>query len=164
MSRPSRRNTYNTYLHSPTWKRLRRQALTRDKFKCRGCGDPAQHVHHDRYPNVYGQEKLSWLYSVCADCHTAIHEMVNAGAKLKTATRQVVVVMNDPMVRPRKQKKAKKQVTRDDVVRLKRRLENPSPKVSPSTKMKRTLKEENDRLHQIAVNRRVREAARKGLA
>lgn len=163
MSRPSRKNAYNAYLNSPTWKRLRRQALTRDKFKCRGCGDPAAHVHHDRYPNVYGQEKLSWLYSVCADCHTSIHEMVNAGARLKTATRQVVVVMNDPMVRPRKQKRAKKkQVTHEDVVRLKRRLEQ--PRGNPRKKLEKSLKEENDRLHQVAVNRRRREAAKKGLA
>ncbi len=163
MSRPSRKNAYNTYLNSAAWKRLRTQALTRDGFKCRGCGDPARHVHHDRYPNIYGQEKLSWLYSLCADCHTAIHEMVNTGVRLKTATRQIVVVMNDPMTRPRKQKRAKKQVTRDDVVKLKRHFEK-SPRGNPRKKLVRSLQEENDRLHQIAVNRRAREAAKKGLA
>ncbi len=161
MTRPTRRATYAEYLNSPQWKRMRKQALTRDGFKCRGCGDPAQHVHHDRYPNVYGQEKLSWLYSLCADCHTAIHTQVNAGVRLKSATRQIVVVMNEPTTRPRKQKRAKKkQVTRDDIVRLKRRLENPGRR-SASEAFKLSIEKENDRTHQILQANKQRREARK---
>lgn len=156
------RESYRDYLNSPTWKRLRQAALKRDGGRCKSCGAKAIHVHHARYPKVLGEERPETLHSLCVPCHEEIHRLVREdGLSLRIATRRIIA--NDrPVPKRRKAKKKKKQVTHGDVVRLKRHLEKPRPKVNQNTKLKMTLKEENDRLHQVAVNRRRREAAKKG--
>ncbi len=160
MSRPSRKNAYNTYLNSATWKRLRKQALERDGGRCRGCGGRALHVHHARYPHKLGTEKPEWLYSLCISCHEAIHALVNQGETLGNATLSVVSDRN--RAAPKKGRRKKKQVTREDLVRLKNHLSNPRPKVSQNKRRTLGIQEENDLLHKLAVKRRAREAAKKG--
>ena len=71
--RKNKKDSYAKYLESPTWRKIRARALKRDKHTCRACGEKAQVVHHVRYPERLGQEKMEWLYSLCAPCHNAIH-------------------------------------------------------------------------------------------
>lgn len=96
--RGDRKAEYLKYLESPAWKRLRKQALLRDGGKCRGfdCTAPAVNVHHDRYPQVLGTEKLDWLFSVCVDCHALIHSLTAKGTPLPDATRVVLGVASVP--------------------------------------------------------------------
>lgn len=71
--REEKKENYAKYLESSTWRKIRARALKRDKNKCRACGEKAEHVHHIRYPKKLGDEKMEWLYSLCAECHNAIH-------------------------------------------------------------------------------------------
>lgn len=66
---------YETFLKSPDWKRLRRQALERDKHICqlrhRGCTRRATIVHHITYDR-WREKHVQDVISVCRPCH--IHE------------------------------------------------------------------------------------------
>ncbi len=92
--RGDRKAEYLKYLESPVWKKLRKQALLRDGDQCCGvdCTARAVAVHHDRYPEVLGTEKLDWLFSVCMDCHGLIHSLTKKGTPLQEATRTVLGV------------------------------------------------------------------------
>jgi hypothetical protein len=154
------RQSYIDYLNSPTWRRIRKAALIRDRHTCRACGDPAQHVHHDRYPNTLGQEKQSWLYSLCADCHAEIHAIVDSGVNLKSATRHVVMRTNTP-IRKKKQRKVKKKVvTTASVKRLQAHFKN-GP--SANTRFKSKIHEENEKMRATLLANKRRREARKGL-
>jgi 5-methylcytosine-specific restriction endonuclease McrA len=62
--------TYRDYLQSDVWKRIRRQVLERDQYKCFCCGRPATEVHHQKYSKqeLMGT-KLDKLVSICRGCH-----------------------------------------------------------------------------------------------
>jgi hypothetical protein len=69
----SRRERYYAYLHSDTWKRLRREALERDGRRCRLCNANTNlHVHHRYYPEVLGTETIDALTTLCQRCHEEI--------------------------------------------------------------------------------------------
>jgi 5-methylcytosine-specific restriction endonuclease McrA len=57
---------------TPAWRRLRAQALRRDRHRC-GCGAPATQVHHRKPRELGGRDELANLVSVCARCHAAAH-------------------------------------------------------------------------------------------
>ena len=64
--------TYDAYLKSGQWKRLRRQVLARDAL-CGVCGDrPAVVVHHLTYVRRY-REQLEDLQGLCETCHNVEH-------------------------------------------------------------------------------------------
>ena len=58
---------WNTYLESRAWKQKCDKVLSRDKHKCRECGEPAEKVCHKRYDQL-GREPLSDLVSRCKGC------------------------------------------------------------------------------------------------
>lgn len=158
------RQSYVDYLNSPTWKRIRKAALIRDRYTCRACGDPALHVHHDRYPHTLGQEKQSWLYSLCAECHAEIHAIVASGVNLKSATRHVVMRTNTPVRKTKAQKgrsKKKKVVTTASVKRLQQHFRNGGGS-SANTRFKSKIHEDNEKLHQTLLANKRRREARKG--
>jgi len=65
---------FNAYLSSETWANNRKLRLEHDGFKCQICGSGKNlSVHHITYERL-GDEDLSDLITVCADCHKKIHE------------------------------------------------------------------------------------------
>jgi hypothetical protein len=66
------------YLH-PNWQKVRLVILSRDKFRCRTCGDKNSqlHVHHSTYENCQyiWDVDFNTLITLCDACHTGIHEM-----------------------------------------------------------------------------------------
>ena len=70
----SRKSYYGRYIRSKTWFRIRAMIIKRDSEECVVCGEEALHVHHWKYPKVFGTEKLKWLSAICYRCHGIIHE------------------------------------------------------------------------------------------
>ena len=64
---------YNDYLSSLYWLEKREAVLKRDNNKCCICGGLANQVHHLTYQRV-GNELLDDLISICAQCHTNLHQ------------------------------------------------------------------------------------------
>jgi len=65
--------TYDEYLLSSTWKKIRKKILKRDDYKCQICGKPANEVHHKRY-RKWGEENEDDLIAICKTCHEAKHK------------------------------------------------------------------------------------------
>jgi len=67
--------TYDDYIASPMWQRLRAEALERDGHSCRLCDSSvALEVHHRRYPTQgrWDLDSTEHLTTLCADCHGAV--------------------------------------------------------------------------------------------
>lgn len=63
-------DSYEEYLDSALWGRLRGKVLARDRHRCYACGDRAAQVHHASYSvKVLKGKDRSKLMSVCAGCH-----------------------------------------------------------------------------------------------
>jgi len=68
-------SSYEEYLQSPLWNRIRRKCLTQAEHSCAGCGRRATLVHHRDYrPRVLQGEELSPLVPLCETCHEKIHK------------------------------------------------------------------------------------------
>lgn len=65
--------SHRKYLQSSKWQEIRTAALNHYGKTCNKCGDYATDVHHLRYPDVQGEEKMEDLEILCRDCHEAIH-------------------------------------------------------------------------------------------
>ena len=71
----SRRDEYQKYIQSPAWKSLRLLAIKKAPY-CALCSKTKKlHVHHRKYPKVFGEEPLEWLTVLCSDCHARFHKM-----------------------------------------------------------------------------------------
>jgi 5-methylcytosine-specific restriction endonuclease McrA len=155
--RQEKKEAYALYLKSSTWKKIRAAALTRDRHTCRACGRRAEVVHHIRYPAKLGQEKMEWLYSLCARCHDEIHRRATT-TTLRKATHHV---LGSPA--PSRKKKRKKTKRQDELLAAKlKELENWKPKMKQPAKGKKkrmSLAAENDRLHSFFTANRARRAA-----
>src|SRR3989304_6980512 len=65
---------YEVYLDSPVWKKLAKAARWAAGYKCDQCGfTSGLHVHHQRYPKVWGEETLEDLIVLCGYCHSKGH-------------------------------------------------------------------------------------------
>lgn len=59
---------------SSKWKELRDQRLAKDDYRCKRCKTAKQlRIHHIRYPEVWGEESVDDLVTLCDDCHSQIH-------------------------------------------------------------------------------------------
>lgn len=66
---------YHEYLaNSPEWEARRNAVMFRDGYKCRICGEDANHVHHLTYERKFN-ESIYDLIAVCERCHTMIHNL-----------------------------------------------------------------------------------------
>ena len=67
--------SYDDYLQSEWWQRLRSHVLSHLTSECEFCGNTATQVHHVRYPRTsdLGSESIKSLYAVCARCHGITH-------------------------------------------------------------------------------------------
>ena len=65
---------YKEYLETDHWKKTRKRALHRAKYKCQLCGSKENlNVHHNTYENR-GQEKDEDLIVLCQECHAKFHD------------------------------------------------------------------------------------------
>lgn len=70
--------TEDDYMNTRVWQKLRGLVLKRDGYRCTECGTGKQlEVHHLSYPDVWGEEPLSELKTVCRECHKKIHLIDN---------------------------------------------------------------------------------------
>ena len=72
--------------HTPTWRRLRRRVLVRDRHQCHDCqrqGLSRVEVHHLVHLADGGSDDLENLICLCYDCHRARH----ASAGRRDSTR-----------------------------------------------------------------------------
>lgn len=76
-----KRREYGRFMRSQPWKLLRSRVLARDNYTCRVCGEPGDEVDHLTYERFGGDERLSDLRTVCADCHQRAEQRRRAGGK-----------------------------------------------------------------------------------
>lgn len=69
----SQKQIYWAYQQTDRWESLREERLVLDQHRCRMCNDPANCVHHRLYPEVYGEESVNDLTSLCNHCHEHFH-------------------------------------------------------------------------------------------
>lgn len=73
---------YKDYLESRLWIKTRLKVLTRDKFKCRICGNFGGNIHHLRYDRATLLGKsIKGMITLCGECHKYIE--FEDGKKLK---------------------------------------------------------------------------------
>lgn len=66
-------SSYDEYLQSEHWQKLRKMILISAGEKCQRCGSRAAlQVHHETYDNL-GHERVDDLLAVCRECHDKIH-------------------------------------------------------------------------------------------
>lgn len=69
----SKKKIYWAYQQTDRWQELRQARLELDKHRCRLCNAPATCVHHCRYPEIFGEETIDDLTSLCDRCHNNYH-------------------------------------------------------------------------------------------
>jgi len=70
---------YYAYLQTDTWKQKRDRVVKRDMGRCRICNSSKfLNVHHRKYPEVYGEELLIDLITLCKVCHELFHFKINS--------------------------------------------------------------------------------------
>ncbi len=89
--------SYQQYLRSEEWKRIRRTVLRRDKYRCRSCGRTARQVHHGSYSTAVklGQD-LSQLFSLCGGCHLIATFRVSGSRRSKEEVLEMAAALNRP--------------------------------------------------------------------
>lgn len=59
---------------SPIWLKLREGRMKLDNYQCQKCGKAYNLVvHHIRYPEIWGEEDIKDLITLCDDCHKKTH-------------------------------------------------------------------------------------------
>jgi 5-methylcytosine-specific restriction endonuclease McrA len=104
----TRRKEYSDYLRSEKWKTLRKSALIQSGNKCQVCNDvKSLHVHHRKYPEVFGDEPLSDLTVLCQKCHNLFHEksnLKNCSGTKKTKAEKTEKKRNEKKLKRRRAK------------------------------------------------------------
>lgn len=82
----TRQKQYGEYLESDRWKEKRDRIMQKAGGKCRFCGKPAKHVHHETYKRR-GREKDVDLTAVCDHCHAMLHRKYDQRNPRLTSTK-----------------------------------------------------------------------------
>lgn len=62
------------YMKTTVWLKIRSRRLRIDDYKCQRCGSGINlSVHHLVYPDVWGEERIEDLVTLCANCHSEVH-------------------------------------------------------------------------------------------
>jgi len=62
-------------LNSYSYRKLRSDVLERDDWRCQYCGSSDRlQVHHIRWRGRLGDDTDENLITLCADCHSGIHQ------------------------------------------------------------------------------------------
>ena len=97
MAKNRRRSSYERFLETSVWARLRRQALAAAQGRCQECGARATEVHHVSYARFGGGELPEDLRAMCHTCHrdhhrhTLPHIWLSTQVAMKHAKTQVGV-------------------------------------------------------------------------
>lgn len=72
------------YHKSKDWRRVRRQVLRRDRYRCKVCNQTSRtlHIHHINYRAFTDKESMDNLITLCVTCHAKQHK-VNGPAILE---------------------------------------------------------------------------------
>lgn len=104
----TRKELYYDYLKSSRWAELRAEAIELSGGKCQVCNDVDDlHVHHRQYPEVFGEEPLSFLTVLCRRCHKMFHDSVslkNKNGNKKTREEKRVDSKNKKRLASRRRK------------------------------------------------------------
>ena len=67
--------TYQDYLNSEEWGKLRKQAIEKADNRCEQCGNTSlkMQVHHWRYPEDWTKDKIDNVVALCWECHEKRH-------------------------------------------------------------------------------------------
>src|SRR5262249_17162400 len=69
-------------LDPEAYRKLRREVLARDGWRCQQCGSTASlHVHHRLFRSHGGEDGMDNLITICAHCHDAIHRELGSQFK-----------------------------------------------------------------------------------
>ena len=61
-------------LNNGIWIKIREDVKRRDKNVCVHCGAAYPlTVHHSKYPQIWGEENLNDLETLCEECHNKVH-------------------------------------------------------------------------------------------
>lgn len=82
--------TYKEYLSTNHWLKVKtKMRKSKYEYRCYCCGkNKTLQLHHKTYKRV-GKERLTDLIWLCADCHQKVHNKVNSGCDLWSASRKV---------------------------------------------------------------------------
>jgi 5-methylcytosine-specific restriction endonuclease McrA len=62
-------------LHSESYKKLCRDVLQRDGWKCQFCGSVENlQIHHKKFRSHFGDDSEQNLITLCANCHSWAHQ------------------------------------------------------------------------------------------
>lgn len=69
---------YEAFLKSYQWLQvIRPRIFKRDRYRCRACGSRHNlQIHHVCYDDPLGQERDSFLITLCDDCHEAVTQYI----------------------------------------------------------------------------------------
>lgn len=82
--------SYDEYLASPTWRRIRKKALKRCRWKCCACGFRAIQVHHRNYSKAtLTKGAARGLIAICVECHKKIEFRGGLKVGLAEANRRL---------------------------------------------------------------------------
>jgi len=102
---------YKRYLKTTMWKAIRGTALLRANWTCEWCkGTEHLHVHHNRYPRIFGTETPEMLQVLCSICHAEAHGRPYILCRAPKAQKQERKArLRDQKLAERAQKKAARQ-------------------------------------------------------
>ena len=87
------KDEYLAYLRSPEWASKRQRKLS-VKSRCEACNkivDWGGHLHHITYQRIFN-ETLNDLMIMCKDCHKEVHNLINSGEGLLSATAKIAKI------------------------------------------------------------------------
>jgi hypothetical protein len=145
--------TYEAYLKSDHWQRVRRLKFARNGARCEECGGRSRlEVHHLSYDRL-GRERLEDLKVLCRACHASAHGL---GADQYHA----VVIEGEAVREYERTRGAGQRNQRLSKPERKRRAREAKQLRTQKPQRRDRLAEENDRLHRAQVrNREHREEA-----
>lgn len=82
--------TYQEYLASDEWKKIRHKASKRARYKkCAKCGSKKKiHLHHKNYKWLGTKNAMVNIIPLCADCHDEVHQIAKSeNLSVSKATR-----------------------------------------------------------------------------
>ena len=86
--------SYDEYLETALWRRIKRRVLERDSKRCIRCGGKANRVHHRSYDDavMLGNDDTK-LASICEGCHTVIH--FDGGGRKRSAEETERILLEE---------------------------------------------------------------------
>ena len=78
-------STYSEKLKDPRWQKKRLKILSRDRWKCKKCGDTETtlHVHHLNYNGNPWEVENEHLITLCEDCHECVESIHECKCEFK---------------------------------------------------------------------------------